>query len=61
LVPDQWRELVSELSDRPPTYLFISSNYARLIQRKSPQLASLVADEYHSIIHEDDGTWFAPN
>lgn len=54
----QWQNFYEEFQRKPPTYLFISSEYENLIPKKSPTLWHLITTKYLIFSSEEKGIWY---
>jgi hypothetical protein len=56
--PSRWRELVRELAAAQPAFIFIDSDWADLVRRRSPELTALLDERYAVWLSDESGVWY---
>ena len=59
LLPEQWDELIKQLKEKKPVYIFVDIGYVRLISNISPKTVKFIKEYYSVVDNSKDGIWFA--
>ncbi len=55
---EQWSQLIDQLSTARPAYVFIGTEYAAVVQTRSPELERFLSSNYRVLRESSAGTWF---
>jgi hypothetical protein len=56
--PARWRVLAHDLADAAPAYIFIDSDWADLVHKRSAELAALLNERYTVWSSDANGVWY---
>lgn len=59
LLSEQWEELIIQLKEKKPVYIFVDMGYIRLISDMSPKTVKFIKENYSVVDNCKDGIWFA--
>jgi hypothetical protein len=59
LLSEQWDELIKQLKEEKPVYIFVDIGYIRLISNMSPKTVKFIKENYSVVDNGKDGIWFA--
>jgi len=58
LLSEQWDELIKQLKEKKPVYIFVDIGYIRLISNMSPKTVKFIKENYSVVDNSKDGIWF---
>jgi hypothetical protein len=58
MLPGQWTELINQLNNAFPPYIFIESYYVHLIPNQSPKMMDFIAENYRVLRSSKHGVWY---
>jgi hypothetical protein len=61
LLPEQWQQIIAELDQTAPPYIFIGSKHLQITQERSPATLNFINQRYTVLKSSDAGTWYQRN
>jgi hypothetical protein len=55
---EQWNQLIDELSEASPPYIFIASEYVDLVPARSPRTIHFIEENYRVLRSSNAGVWY---
>jgi hypothetical protein len=57
-LPEQWEQMIGQLSEARPPYIFVSASYREMFRERSPRMARFLEDHYSVRRQSDAGVWY---
>lgn len=58
LTESLWEQMGEQLTTQKPAYIFIASYYQKLVEKKSPEISTLLEQDYERLRQSEVGTWY---